>query len=288
MTPTRPGRLLSLTADEAVEYGLAQGLANDREALFERLRLPETRVVEMKPTWAEAVVGFLTHPIVSIILVVVGILGIGIELLHPGFAAPGIVGLSALAVFFAANWFAGLADVLDIVLIVIGLLLLAVEIFLIPGFGVTGVSGILLLLAGLVLTFQDFTIPRDAVDLQILVRSLFYVVLSIAGTIGAGFLAARYLPETQAFRDMTAKIEMKASDGYTVARPENTALLGVRGKATTPLRPAGKAMIRDELRDVMTRGEWLQAGVDVEVVDVRANRILVQAVESPPAGEPPG
>ncbi len=157
------GKLLTLTTDEALKLKVADFRADSLEAVLKAFDIRDADVRRSAPTWAETVVRFLTNPIVSSLLMTVGMLGIIVELRTPGFGLPGALGITSLALFFWGHWLVRLAGWEELLLVGLGLSLLAAEIFVIPGFGVPGVLGLVLILAGLGLSIVGAGATWDTV-----------------------------------------------------------------------------------------------------------------------------
>ena len=147
------GKLLTLTTEEALKHKVADFRADTLEGVLERLGLAGVEVRRPSPNWAENLVRFLTHPVVSSLLITIGMLGIILEILTPGFGVPGALGITSLALFFWGHWLVQLAGWEELLLVGSGLVLLVLEVFVIPGFGLAGVLGIGALIAGLSLSF---------------------------------------------------------------------------------------------------------------------------------------
>ena len=167
----REGELLTMTSAEAKELGFADAVVVDRAELLDFYDLGEAKVVEMIPTWSEELARLIQR--YGIIFLGLGLLGIYLEIKTPGFGVPGILGISCLVIFFLGKYVVGLAEEVDILLFVIGIALLALEIFVIPGFGVAGILGILFIVAGIYLASLPFWIPRELPDFQ---RQLLHTV----------------------------------------------------------------------------------------------------------------
>ncbi|MBI1995670.1 MAG: nodulation protein NfeD [Deltaproteobacteria bacterium] len=146
------GKLLTLTTEEALKHKVADFRANTIEGVLEQLDLAGAEVRRASPNWAENLVRFLTHPIVSSLLITIGMLGIIVELRTPGFGVPGVLGIASLALFFWGHWLGQLAGWEEVLLVAAGIALLVVEVFITPGFGLTGALGIVALLSGLSLS----------------------------------------------------------------------------------------------------------------------------------------
>ncbi len=276
------GKLLTLTTEEALQHKVADFLADDLAGLLDVLGLVKAEVRRAEETWAESLVRVLTHPVVSSVLIAVGVLGIIVEIQSPGFGVPGAFGLTSLALFLWGHWLVRLAGWEEMLLIGIGLVLLAVEVFLIPGFGVFGALGIAALLGGLGLslvgTGATWAVVLSALG-QVVVAVLFAVVLALA--------LLRIVPRLPVGRRLVLETGLPAAGGYASPPESDRRWLGKRGTAGSTLRPAGIAHFDHERVDVVTEGEYIEAGDRIEVVRVEGNRIVVRRVErDPERGEP--
>ncbi len=285
------GKLLSLTAGEAVRYGLAAGTADDLEALMAAIGA-EGEVAESNPSAADQFVAFLTSGPVQALLILVGLVMLFLEINSPGFGVPGVVAIIAFLSVFGANALLGTVGSLELILFLIGVGLLAVEIFVLPGFGVAGVSGLVLIGFSMVFSMQDFVVPTLPWQWELLGRNLIVVAIGIILAITG--IAAIILAGTRIklFDRLTLKARIVGTAGgpdpgasaAAVLPPqaedeENYGLLvGRRGTAATTLRPSGKAKIDGRILTVESDGAFIEPGVKVEVIRVRGNRIIVRSV----------
>jgi membrane-bound serine protease (ClpP class) len=273
------GKLLSLSASQAVEFSMADGIAGDLDAVLAREGLAGAEVVPLVLTWSQHLANFLNSPVVSILLFILGIAGLYAEFKAPGFGLPGIVGIAALALFFFGRYTVGLAEAHEILLVAAGVALLIVEVFLVPGFGIPGILGIVMILAGFFLSSQDFLVPRtpeQAVDFRWnVIRS----ALTLLGTAGVIAVLANLLPRSPLFRrlELKAPITETSQTGSADMHLAND-LLGRRGFAETMLRPSGKGRFGELTLDVVTEGDYVEPGQAIVVQKLEGNRIVVAAV----------
>jgi membrane-bound serine protease (ClpP class) len=216
---------------------------------------------------------------------VLGIVGIWIELKTPGFGVPGVLGISAFLVLFFGHHLAGMAQYSSLLLIVAGIGLVAMEIFILPGTGAFALLGALGILVGLVLIFQDFSIFKigSLEDWQVvMVRdAMLRVMGALAVALGAAIVVARFFPSVPFLGRLVLKAELAAEQGYVAPGVEVDAdVIGQVGVAVTTLRPAGRVEIKGETYDVVTDGEFLDKGEKVRVVKADANRLVVEKVVS--------
>jgi membrane-bound serine protease (ClpP class) len=257
------GKILSLTARQALEWGLADKMARDRAELLALEELRGARVVEQKPTLAEMIAQMATNPFISPMLLTVGIVGVVTEVLTPGFGFPGVIGLLAFSLFFGGNILAGATQYWVPGLFVLGILLLAIE-MVVPGFGVFGLSGIICIVGSIIIAFPD---PGQA------------LVSFIIAVIASGFImyfVAKYLVKTPAFDRLILGTKQDKSQGYVASHEDLSIYQGKEGTALTPLRPAGAVDFGGRRLDVVTEGEFIPAGSPVVAVKVEGNKITVK------------
>ena len=259
------GKLLTLTTDEALKHKVAEHRADTLRSALERLGIEGAQLRPSSPNWAENVVRFLTHPVLSSLLVTIGMVGILIELRSPGFGVPGAVGVASLAAFFWGHWLVQLAGWGELLLALGGIVLLLVEVLLIPGFGVAGILGAGALLAALVMSVVGSG-ATPAFFMLAGARMLFSLLVALL----ASFVLLRFMPRTPFGRRLVLDTGLGAQE------EPHRALLGKRGRATSPLHPAGIAHIEGERVDVVSEGELIEPGTAVEVTRVEGNRIVVR------------
>src|SRR5690606_1220113 len=268
------GQLLSLTAEEARRLGVADLVVPTFEALLGTLGLAERPVQAHAVTTTERVLRFLGSPVVASILMLMMMGGLYFELQTPGVGFAGAMALIGAALFFAPHYALGLAESWEIVLFVVGLVLLAVEVFVIPGFGVAGVAGIVLVIGSLMaalLPNVGFAFPSgtDVAQAAATLASSFVLLILLAVSLG------RYLPRSERFNRLVLAPDFTAAEGYTSADSDET-LLGQTGRTLSPLRPAGVADIGGRRIDVVAQGTFVPPGTPVEVVSVRGSRVEVR------------
>jgi len=224
-----------------------------------------------EPPWVEALVRFLTHPLVSPLLLSVGALGLVFELKAGAFGLGGLVSVLALALFFGASYLQGLAGWQEALLLVVGLVALAIEILVLPGFGVAGVIGLVCLTVSVVLALTG-TAPSPTDLAQAL------AILAASAVISAAVIYTwiRHLPTSNRFGGLLLKGAGHRVDGFVTA-PSRPELVGRSGIALTDLRPSGTAGFGEERLDVVTEGEYLAEGTTIEVIRSDGYRHVVRA-----------
>jgi membrane-bound serine protease (ClpP class) len=266
------GKLLTLTTAEALKYKVADLTAATVDGALDAAGLRKANVHNARQTWAESLVRFLTHPIVSSLLMTLGLLGLLVEIRTPGFAVPGTVGLISLGLFFWGHWLVRLAGLEELLLVCVGVLLLALEVFVLPGFTVAGVAGIVAIVLGLGMTLVGSGATTAAI-IDALARVVLSVLLAIAGALAL----LRVLPHLPFGRRLVLVTGMQADLGYVSAPETDRGWLGRTGTALSPLRPAGIAEIDGTRLDVVSEGGFIVAGTSIEVTRTDGNRIVVRA-----------
>jgi membrane-bound serine protease (ClpP class) len=279
------GTALAIDGEEVAAYGLGQAVA-DAEQLKANYGLRGRQIAIEGPGWVDSLVALLTDPYVSWILLFVGVFMLVIELKLPGIGLPGITSAMAFLLFFWSHYLGGTADQLEIILFLIGLVCLALELFVFPGFGIFGISGILLMLCSIVLASHTFVWPTHDYEYRELGVTLLQLTgMLVAVGIGAAVLA-RYIPSLPLFNRLILKPEpwtgVESEDGAPQPAAEGyeslAFLVGETGRTTSPLRPTGKARFGNLLIDVASAGGYVEPDSLVEVVDVQGSRVIVKRV----------
>jgi membrane-bound serine protease (ClpP class) len=265
------GKLLTLTTDEALAAGFVEHRADTLEKLLGIAGLGGAEVRRTAPTWAESVVRFLTHPVVSSLLITIALLGIITEIRTPGFGVPGALGVLALGLFFYGHWIVQLAGLEELLLVGGGVTLLLIEVFLVPGFGILGLLGIVAILSGL-----GMALFGPGATAGVVVTAITRVMASLLVAIAAALLMLRVLPKLPFGRRLILADGLAADAGCASAPVSDAQWLGRRGVAVTALRPAGIVTIDGERLDAVSDGEFLDASTAIEVSKVDGNRIVVR------------
>jgi membrane-bound serine protease (ClpP class) len=271
------GKLLTLTTDEALKHKVADFRADTLDGLLQQLDLAGADVRRPMPHWAEQLVRLLTHPVLSSLLISIGMVGILVELRTPGFGWAGGVGIGSLALFFYGHWLVQLAGWEELLLVALGLLLLAVEVFVIPGFGVVGALGILALLGGLTLSLVGAGATTEVIFAAV-ARIVMALVLALLG----GLLLLRFFPRLPFARKLVLEADLGSGPSHGSAPETDQHWLGKQGRASSVLRPAGIAEFDHQRVDVVAEGVMIEAGEAIEVIRVDGNRIVVRRATEPP------
>jgi hypothetical protein len=280
------GSFLVLRAQRANELGLAREVVNDYADLQRVYGL--ARVRDMGYDFVYRLAEFLTLPLVSVFLIMIGIACLILELKMPGVGLPGVIAAVCFVLYFwAQSQLAGQMTMLAILLFVLGLILIGLEIFLMPGFTVPGISGVVLIVVSLALATLERK-PETTQEWLSFGRALGAVGLSLAGAITMALVVAWYLPSIPYANRLILKPPLEAREGYDgdeVAsaaseglHPDLSALLGAIGVAATALRPAGIASFGDAFVDVISEGNYIPEGTRIQVIEIEGNRVVVKEV----------
>lgn len=274
-------QLITLTSKEALKYEISNGTFESLDDVLAELELSDAELIKEESNWAEDVVRFLNNPIISSILLMIGFFGLFAEVKTPGWGVPGTAGLVALVLFFGSSYILELASIVEILMFVAGVILLAVEVFAIPGFGIAGISGIILIIASLFLSLLGDTRFIDFEDVSIAIMQISVALLLSLALI---FLLAKYLPKSSLFNRLILAESETADKGF-LSYPIKIELMGKEGVALTTLRPAGTAKIDGKRVDVVTDSEYLQQGTKIKVIGVDGMKVVVTAVEEEETNE---
>lgn len=267
------GRLLTLSTKEALRVGFAKAAVASEAELLRAIGLPGARVVSVEPNWAELVVRFLTNPLVSPLLLSLGVLGLVFEIKTGAFGLGGLISLASLGLFFGSSFLIGLAGWEEVILLGVGLLAIAVEVFILPGFGAAGVLGAMALAAAVLLAMIGGAPSAGDVT-----QALVVLGASLSITAAVAYAWIRHLPNSGRFAGLFLRGGAQQADGYIAAAPR-VDLVGQDGVAMTDLRPAGTVQIGQERVDVVTEGEYVPQGRAVRVVRSEGYRHVVRGLQ---------
>jgi membrane-bound ClpP family serine protease len=269
-----------LRGARAVAAGLARFTASDWDDLRGIYHL-EDQLQSVEPNWANVLIAFIASRKVAGALLFIGWFALMVEFASPGVGLPGFISAVCFVLYFWANFLQGTAGWLEILLFTTGVVCVALEIFVIPGFGAFGIGGGVCIVASIILATQTFVIPRNAYEWSQVPSSLFMVVAAACGAFTSMLLMRRVLTEAPVFR----RVALTAPDDAQrekIRQQESLVhfdyLTGKRGVTTTQLTPSGKARFGDDIVDVVTEGDVVPRGTAVYVTHVRGNEIVVRMI----------
>lgn len=259
------GKLLTLTTQEAVKIGLAKKDVKSQVDVFSDLQITKPELKIHQTTWVDAIIGLLINPLVSGLLIMGIIGGIYFELQSPGIGFALVVALICATLFFAPLYLQGLADHWEIAIFVLGVILLVLEIFVIPGFGVAGISGIILILCGLAFSmvannYLDFKLAQPG----LLMNSFIIVIAAMVGSIILAVIFGKNILQSSSFKKLVLADEQRSEVGYT-SSVQKSNLINKEGIAKTVLRPSGKIEIDQVWYDAVALDGFIDAGEAVYV-----------------------
>lgn len=270
------GKVITFSTSEAIENGFCEAQVSSIDEILKRSGVSEYDLEEFEIDASEKIIAFFLNPFVSGILVLVIIGGLYFELQTPGVGFPIMASVIALILYLTPYYLNGLAANWEIVVFFIGIVLIALEIFVIPGFGVAGVLGILCTVGSLILMMVN----NDAFDFSFvrLDEMLFAsaaVITGLMGSVVVVFLGGARLANSKMFQRIALSETMEKSEGYT-SNFKKESFVGKVGTAYTILRPSGKVMIDGEIYDAFARGNYIEKDVEIEVIAEEGTSLKVK------------
>ena len=293
----RDNEILTLTSAKASEYGIARTQVKEMAGVLDFLAKRDGVTFAGEPTvletnWSEEMVRWINSPAIMSVLIMVALLGVYIELNTPGVGLPGLVAVICFAIIIGSKYLVGLANWVEVALFIIGLLLLMVEIFVLPGFGIAGILGIICILAGLFGMLvknppDELPWPQTSFDWQLFTDGMLALSLGFAGFVFLAWLLGKYLPRLQFLSGLmlapaVAKHGGEVEISMTAPPESKTAGLNIGdvGEVISTLRPTGKAGFGDRIVDVVAEGAFLEKGTKVQIIEIHGNKVVVKAAES--------
>lgn len=275
----KEGQVITFSTSEAIKHGYCEGKVESIDEILRRNNVTDYQIDHYQLSATDKVVAFFLNPFISGLLILIIIAGIYFEMQAPGIGFAGLAALVALILYLVPYYLNGLAENWEIILFFVGLGLIAVEIFILPGFGVAGVAGIILIIGSLVLIM----INNDAFDFEFVRMNdiLYALAAAIGGLLGGTvllFAGGARLADTRFYKRVALVDTQDRAQGYTASFKES--MKGQRGVAHTVLRPSGKVMINDKLHDAFTRGEYIERGEAIEVIDDETTSLKVKKVSA--------
>ncbi len=274
------GQVITFSTSEAIKFGFCEAQLDNVDEVMARAGVEDYELTEFKLDSAEKIIAFFLNPVISGVLILIIIGGIYFELQTPGVGFPILASLVAAILYFTPYYLNGLAENWEIIMFFIGVALLAAEIFVIPGFGIAGVSGLILTIGSLVLVMLnndtfDFSFVNSG-DLFIAVST---TIMGLFGAIIVMFIGGVRLTNTQFFNRIALQDVQDTSQGYS-SNFKSESFIGKTGVTYTVLRPSGKVMIDDNIYDAFTRGNYIEKGTNVVVIGEEGNSVKVKEIES--------
>lgn len=280
------GKVLTFTSEEAQRNGFCEGIASSREEVLEQAGINQPEIHEQELSTIDKIINFLVNPVVSGILIMCIVGGLYFELQAPGIGLPSVIAITAALLFFAPHYLEGLAAHWEILIFLVGLILLMLEFFVVPGFGVTGISGIVLIIASLVLTlvfnvgFKFNFNPEFNASAYVSKMTILVLVSSLAGFFVSLWLGKKLILAETRFGSLALRTELESDRGFTSQDMRNEQYVGKEGIAQTILRPSGKINIEGEILDATAEHGYIEAGEKVKVSKFENAQLFVKKVNN--------
>lgn len=279
------GKVLTFTSEEAMENGFCEGMAESREEVLEEARITPYSITEQNLSWIDKFINFLVNPVVSGILIMCIVGGLYFELQSPGLGLPIVIAIIGALLYFAPHYLEGLAQHWEILVFLAGVLLLLLEIFVIPGFGVAGISGIILIFAAFILTMVfnvgfrfSFDPSLDAAR-QVGASALVVVLSTTAGFFLSLWLGKKLITADTRFGSLALKTKLETDKGFSAQDMRMQQYVGKSGVAATFMRPAGKINIDGEILEATSEHGLIDKDTPVRVVKFENAQLVVRRVE---------
>jgi membrane-bound serine protease (ClpP class) len=271
------GKVLTFTTSEAIKHGFCEGEANSKEEVMKLAGIDDYYFVEQDPGLIELIILFLLNPIVSGLLIMIMIGGIYFELQTPGVGFPLVAALTAAALYFAPHYLHGLAEHWEILLFILGIGLVVVEIFVLPGFGVAGISGIILILTALVLSMtMNFGFDFSFAPPMTIIKKIAIVIgFGTGGFLMSIWLGMKLINVNSRLGSIALKTELGKETGFISQDLSMNVLVGKTGRAVTFLRPAGKIEIGEEIYDAISEFGLIDKDTEVIVTRFENSQLVV-------------
>lgn len=273
---TQAGKVITFSADEAIKYGFCEGKFNTENALLAHYGLENATLVPYEKSASESIISFFLNPIISGILILIILGGLYFEMQTPGVGFPLAASLIALALYLTPYYLNGLAQNWEIAALIIGIVLIGLEIFVIPGFGIAGISGIILTVGGMILIMvNNQWFDFSFVNGDKLLAATLSTLLGMMGAIIVMLLGSARLANSRFFEKIALQTSQKKEEGYNIHQ-RSESFIGKEGTVYSKLRPSGKIEIEGDIYDAFTRGEYLDVDTAIVVIDEIGSSLRVK------------
>lgn len=274
------GKVITFSVSEAIKWGFCEAEVSNIDDIMARSQVTEYELVEFNLDWSEKVIALFLNPFISGILILIIIGGIYFELQTPGVGFPILASVIATILYFIPYYLNGLAENWEIAVFVVGIVLIAVEVFVLPGFGIAGIAGLIATIGALILVMLN----NDAFDFSFVdPKEIFYAIsstgLALLGAIILMFFGGVRLTNTRFFNRIALVDVQDKEQGYTSSFYKEKTMVGKQGTAYTNLRPSGKVMIDGEIYDAYTRGNYIAEQSNIEVISDEGTSLKVKEIQ---------
>lgn len=264
---TEAGKLVTLTDQEALEYGISDGTLNNYTEIAQTFGVSVQGIAQVEETGVEKFAAYVTNPLVSGVLIAVGVVGLLIAIATGSVGVAFILGLISLVLYFAGHMVLDSSGWVAILLFVAGIVLICVEAFVAPGFGLPGIAGIGALIGGICLLADSWQAAAISISVAFVLSC---VIIGIS---------MKNKKTRKIWRKFVLHDKTDTESGYTSPNMDNISYMGKEGVTLTPLRPAGEVEIEGNRVDVVTEGDFLAAGEPVVVTTIDGTRIVVKRLK---------
>lgn len=272
----KEGQVITFSTSEAIRHGYCEGKIESVEEILKKNNVVDYEIDKFELSSTDKVVSFFLNPFISGVLILIILGGIYFEMQTPGMGFAGLASLVALILYLVPYYLNGLAENWEIIMFFIGLALIAVEIFVLPGFGIAGISGITLTVGALVLIMlNNNAFDFEFVRMNDILRALAAAIAGLLGSITLFFVGGSRLPNTRFYKKIALTDTQESSRGYT-SNFTTAVLSGKKGITQTVLRPSGKVIIDGIIYDAYTKGEYVEKGSSIEVINITGSSLQVK------------
>ncbi|MEC8159596.1 MAG: NfeD family protein [Planctomycetota bacterium] len=274
---TRGNRFLEVNAAQGIALGLCEETSTSLDEFLGTFQISEPPL-QLRRTTADSVIFWLNYPAVTFLLIVVGLVALYFEFSAPGISVGGLVSGLCFVLFFWSRFLGGTAGLLEILLFISGIIFLLMELFVIPGFGLSGILGALLMIASIVMASQTFVVPQNSVEVGQLSQSLAIVMGSFLTFLFCAWLISRKMGMLPVFNRLILsppEIPTDSAQEHRGGKPHPMVQVGEWGVTESVLRPAGKARFQGRSIDVVSDGAYVESGASIQIVEISGNRVMV-------------
>jgi len=271
------GKVITFTASEAMTHGFCEGMHESVDEVLKQNGFPEYEVKTYEVSELETFIGWMINPAVSGVLIMIIIGGIYFELQSPGIGFPIAASVIAALLYFTPLYLEGLAENWEIIIFLVGIVLVAVEVFVLPGFGVAGIAGIAFIMSSLILSLInnvgfDFEMTMPT---QIINAFLTVLLATVGGFFGSIYLAQKFVT-TSMMSSMVLSSVQKKEDGFVGVDAKEHEMIGKQGITFTILRPSGKVEIDGDIYDATALTGYIDKGQSIQVVKYETAQLFVR------------
>lgn len=271
------GKVLTFTTSEAIENKFCEGEVNSIQEAIEKAGYAKYTQKKYQPETVDNIIGFLINPAISGVLILIIIGGIYFELQTPGVGFPILASITAAIVFFAPYYLEGLADNWEIILFIVGVILMALEVFVIPGFGIAGISGILCMVAGLTLAMvENVGFDFTWVDGSKFTIAIFTVIIAVSISLAGGVFMLPAIIKRSPVKGIVLNDEQQSGDGFSTNIAAYQDLVGQSAQAYTDLKPSGKIKLENDIYDAAALEGFIEKGTSVTIVKHQGAQVFVR------------